>query len=84
MPNGADVTVESVPSFADRLDITIQVDGTGTLNADTGYNGDSFVIGDADTQGFFITEDGAHDLAGPGVKLINVAYCSAMICRTVV
>jgi len=74
MPKGGDVIVKNVPSFADRLDITIQVDGKGTLNADTGYDGDSFVIGDADTQGFFITEDGAHDLAGPGVKLINVDY----------
>jgi len=67
------ITVENVPSFADRLDATIEVDGIGTLNVDTAYGGDSFVIVDAVAMGFSITEDEAYDIAGLGVKLTNAA-----------
>ena len=38
------ITVTNVPSFADKLDATLEVAGLGTLQVDTAYGGDSFVI----------------------------------------
>ena len=67
------IVVENVPCFADQLDATLEVEGFGTLNVDTAYGGDSFVIVDAAALGFGITEDEAHDIASLGVKLTNAA-----------
>jgi len=67
------IVVENVPSFADQLDVQLEVEGVGTLNVDTAYGGDSFVIVDAASVGFDITEDEAHDIAKLGVKLTNAA-----------
>ena len=67
------IVVENVPCFADQLDAKLEVEGVGTLNVDTAYGGDSFVIVDAATLGFEITEDEAHDIASLGVKLTNSA-----------
>ena len=67
------IVVENVPCFADQLGATLEVEGIGTLNVDTAYGGDSFVIVDAATLGFDITEDEAHDIASLGVKLTNAA-----------
>ena len=41
------VEIRNVPSFADRLDAWIEVEGLGSLQVDTAYGGDSFVIADA-------------------------------------
>ncbi|MCP4981217.1 MAG: hypothetical protein GY935_12065, partial [Gammaproteobacteria bacterium] len=41
------ITVQNVPSFADRLDAHLEVEGLGSLTVDTAYGGDSFVIADA-------------------------------------
>src|SRR5213592_2510705 len=41
------ITVTNVPSFADKLGATLEVEGIGTLTVDTAYGGDSFVIADA-------------------------------------
>jgi len=67
------IVVENVSSFADQLDVQLEVEGVGTLNVDTAYGGDSFVIVDATAVGFEITEDEAHDIAKLGVKITNAA-----------
>jgi trans-L-3-hydroxyproline dehydratase len=67
------ITVRNVPSFADRMDARIEVDGIGTLAVDTAYGGDSFVIADAETLGFRIAPDEARDLAETGVKITKAA-----------
>ena len=41
------ISVENVPSFVDRLDAPLEVQGLGTLTVDIAYGGDSFVIVDA-------------------------------------
>ena len=41
------ISIENVPSFADRLDAPLEVAGFGTLKVDIAYGGDSFVIVDA-------------------------------------
>ena len=67
------ITVTNVPSFADRLDATLEVEGIGTLTVDTAYGGDSFVIADATALGFAIVPDEARELAETGIRITNAA-----------
>ncbi|MDX1710689.1 MAG: proline racemase family protein [Rhodovibrionaceae bacterium] len=67
------VTIHNVPSFADRLDARLEVEGLGTLVVDTAYGGDSFVIADAAALGFALSPDEARDLAETGVAITRAA-----------
>jgi len=67
------VTIRNVPSFADRLDAALEVEGLGTLTVDTAYGGDSFVIADAAALGFALTPDEARDIAVTGAKITAAA-----------
>ena len=67
------VEVKNVPSFADKLDAMIEVEGLGSLKVDTAYGGDSFVIADARTLGFALTADEAADLVATGLKITRAA-----------
>lgn len=65
------VTVRNVPSFVDKCDVFIEVEGIGTLKVDTAYGGDSFVIVDSDQLGFALTPDEARDIAETGIRVTN-------------
>jgi proline racemase len=65
--------VHNVPSFVDRLDAPLEVEGLGTLLVDTAYGGDSFVIVDASRLGFALTPDEARELAETGMRLTRAA-----------
>jgi proline racemase len=65
--------VRNVPSFADRLEVPLEVEGLGTLTVDTAYGGDSFVIADARALGFVLAPDEARDLAETGVRITHAA-----------
>lgn len=67
------IFVQNLPSFAERLDAKLEVEGLGTLTVDTAYGGDSFVIVDAQALGFALTPDEAHDIARTGVRITNAA-----------
>lgn len=67
------IRVTNHPSFAQKLDATIEVEGMGTLTVDTAYGGDSFVLVDATTLGFSLTPDEAKDLADAGMKITRAA-----------
>jgi len=67
------IAVENLPSFADRLDAKLEVEGLGTLTVDTAYGGDSFVFVDAGALGFGLTPDEAHDIARLGVRITAAA-----------
>jgi len=67
------ITVENVPSFADRLDAALEVPGLGTLTVDTAYGGDSFVIVDAEALGFALEASEARDLARTGMEIVAAA-----------
>ena len=67
------VRVRNVPSFVDRLDAALEVEGSGTLAVDTAYGGDSFVIVDARALGFSLTPDEARDIAVTGVGITRAA-----------
>lgn len=63
----------NVASFADKLDVPLEVNGIGTLTVDTAYGGDSFVVVDAAALGFELVEAEAADLARLGVRITNAA-----------
>jgi proline racemase len=67
------ISVENVPSFADRLDARLEVTGLGSLKVDIAYGGDSFVIVDAAALGFAIAPDEARDLADTGMRITAAA-----------
>jgi proline racemase len=73
--NGKAVSIEiqNVPSFADKLDVNLEVSGIGTLTVDTAYGGDSFVLVDAKSLGFEIVPDEARKLAETGAKITLAA-----------
>lgn len=67
------IQVQNLPSFADRLDASLEVEGLGTLTVDTAYGGDSFVIVDAHALGFSISTDEARDIAEMGMRITKAA-----------
>ena len=67
------VRVRNVPSFVDRLDAVVEVEGLGSLVVDTAYGGDSFAIVDARALGFALTPDEARDIAVTGVRITRAA-----------
>jgi proline racemase len=67
------IQINNVPSFADQLGVMLEVPGVGTLNVDTAYGGDSFVIVDADVLGFEVKPDEAQDIARIGVQITAAA-----------
>lgn len=67
------VSVKNVASFVDQRDQVLEVEGIGSLQVDTAYGGDSFVIVSADQLGFNLVPDEARDLAKTGIKITNAA-----------
>lgn len=67
------ITVINVPSFADRLDAHLEVEGIGTLTVDTAYGGDTFVIVDSRSVGFEITTDEAREICATGMRITAAA-----------
>ena len=73
------ITVQNLPSFADKLDTPLEVEGHGTLTVDTAFGGDSFVIVDAKALGFCLAEDEAGDLARLGMKITAAANATTWL-----
>jgi proline racemase len=67
------IEVLNLPSFADQLDASLEVEGVGTLSVDIAYGGDSFVIVDAASLGFEIKPDEAGELARMGTGITVAA-----------
>ncbi len=67
------VRIRNVPSFADRLDAPLEVEGFGSLRVDTAYGGDSYVIVDAAALGFALRPDEARDLVRAGMRILRAA-----------
>ncbi len=67
------IVVRNVPAFADRMSVPLEVEGLGTLNVDTAYGGDSFVVVDADALGFALEAPEARDLSDTGIRITNAA-----------
>jgi trans-L-3-hydroxyproline dehydratase len=67
------ITITNVPSFAARVNAPLEVAGIGTINVDTAYGGDSFVIVDAERLGFAIEPSEARQLAKIGMQITAAA-----------
>jgi len=67
------VEVHNHPSFADQLDVWIEVPGLGSIQVDTAYGGDSFAIVDSTKLGFSLKADEAKDLVETGLKITKAA-----------
>lgn len=67
------VFVQNVPSFADQLDVMLEVPGFGSIKVDTAFGGDSFVMVNAHDLGFEIQPHEARDLAEAGIRITNAA-----------
>ena len=67
------IFVENLPSFAARLDAPLEVAGLGTLQVDTAFGGDSFVIVDAAALGLDLAAHEARDIATLGVRIADAA-----------
>ncbi|EYD77094.1 2-methylaconitate racemase [Rubellimicrobium mesophilum DSM 19309] len=67
------IFVQNLPSFAQKLDAHLEVEGLGTLTVDTAYGGDSFVFVDPAALGLSLHPDEAHDIARLGVRISDAA-----------
>ena len=67
------ITLDNVPSFAERLGASLDVPGLGTLTVDTAFGGDSFVLVSGASLGFGMTPDEARDIAAVGRQIVNAA-----------
>ncbi len=67
------VEFTNVPSFADKLDVRLEVEGYGTLTVDTAWGGDSYCIVRAGELGFALTPDEGADLARLGAEITRAA-----------
>ena len=67
------IFVQNLPSFAYKLDMSLELEGYGSISADTAFGGDSFVIVDAKKLGFSIDPSEAAELARLGAKITDAA-----------
>ena len=63
------VRFENVPSFVDRLDAMLEIEGYGTVPADIAFGGMFYALVDATKLGFSISPDEARDLAVLGERV---------------
>jgi proline racemase len=65
------ILVENLPSFAGRTGVPLEVPGLGTIEIDTAFGGDSFIVVDPAELGLSLEIDEARELAELGVKITN-------------
>ncbi len=73
------VELTNVPSFAERLDARLEVEGLGTLTVDLAYGGMWYVIADASALEFALEPSEAADLSRVG-ELIRLAAREQLPC----
>jgi proline racemase len=67
------VTLTNLPSFAAERGVALEVEGLGTLQVDTAYGGDSFVVVDADALDLRLDAAEAAILADLGMRCVRAA-----------
>ena len=63
----------NVPSFADQLDVGLDVEGLGHVKVDTAFGGDSFVLVDADQLGLQLRPEEGRKIADLGARITKAA-----------
>jgi trans-L-3-hydroxyproline dehydratase len=74
------VEITNVPSFAERLDASLEVEALGTLTVDVAYGGMWYAIADAQALGFSIEPSEARELSLAGER-IRVAAREQLPCE---
>lgn len=67
------IGLTNVPSFVDRLDADLDVDGIGRLTVDTAWGGDSFVLFDAGDVGLRLVPEEGAAIVALGKRVIEAA-----------
>jgi proline racemase len=67
------VELTNVPSFVERLDAPLEVEGVGTLDVDVAYGGMWYAIADAHALGFALEPHEARDLSLVGERIRSAA-----------
>jgi trans-L-3-hydroxyproline dehydratase len=67
------IALRNVASFADRLQVPLEIEGHGAILVDTAYGGDSFVMAEAKSFGFHMLPDEARDIAVMGRRIVKAA-----------
>jgi proline racemase len=67
------VELTNVPSFAERLDAPLEVEGLGTITVDVAYGGMWYAIADAHELGFALEPGEARDLSLVGERIRSAA-----------
>jgi trans-L-3-hydroxyproline dehydratase len=67
------ITLTNVPSFAQHIGATLQLEGHGPVTVDTAFGGDSFVMADAADFGLTISPENAATIASLGRRLVKAA-----------
>jgi proline racemase len=63
------VTIRNVPSFADQLDVPIEVEGFGTVTIDVAYGGCFYALCDASQLGLHLTAADARSLVDAAIAI---------------
>lgn len=67
------IEIHNVPSFADQLDVDLEIPGLGKIKVDTAYGGDSFVLVEAAEVGVELKPEFARELAQLGARITRAA-----------
>lgn len=64
------VTIKNVPSFADRLDASVQVPGLGTVNYDLAFGGNFYAVVDLESIGLPFERERKQELINAGLAIM--------------
>ena len=67
------VALDFMPSFVERLDCPLELDGEGTIRIDVAFGGCYFALVDARALGFSVSADEARDLVALGIRIRRAA-----------
>ena len=67
------IELTNVVSFVDQRSAVLEIERLGTLQVDTAYGGDSFVIVDGESLGLKLTPDEARHIANLGIQITDAA-----------
>jgi len=67
------VSLDFFPSYAEHLEVPLEVEGIGTISVDVAYGGVFYVMPSAQQLGFRIGPDVAQDMVGIGAKVKSAA-----------
>ena len=67
------VTFQNIPSFADQLDVVLELPGMGRVSVDVAFGGDSFVVVNAGDFGLELRREEARRIAEVGTRIAAAA-----------